>query len=149
MQNWNITINQVFIIAKFQCRKYSMYLPIFYWFYSFLQNQRKSIAAGMTGGASMFDRPGMGGSIAFRNSMTATLFSFNKENNTENSIGKKHALKKYDQFIRNTSCFCTVWFSQEHIFCYFNNGKRSIFDPEKSLKLPKILFFSVRKLHFW
>ena len=23
-------------------------------------------------------------------------------------IGKKHALKKYDQFVRNTSCFCTA-----------------------------------------
>ena len=23
-------------------------------------------------------------------------------------IGKKHALKKYDQFVRNTSCFCTM-----------------------------------------
>ena len=23
-------------------------------------------------------------------------------------IGKKHALKKYEQFIRNTSCFCTM-----------------------------------------
>ena len=27
---------------------------------------------------------------------------------TKASIGKKHALKKYDPFIRNTSCFCTV-----------------------------------------
>ena len=26
----------------------------------------------------------------------------------EAAIGKKHALKKYDQFIRNTSCFCTM-----------------------------------------
>ena len=24
-------------------------------------------------------------------------------------IGKKHALKKYDQFVRNTSCFCTMY----------------------------------------
>ena len=65
------------------------------------------------------------------------------------SIGKKHSLKKYDQFVRNTSCFCTVWFSQEHIFCNFNNGKKSIFSPEKSVKQPKILFFSVQKLQFW
>ena len=64
----------------------------------------------------------------------------------ESRIGKKHALKKYDQFVRNTSCFCTVRFSQEHIFCNLNNGKKSIFTPEKSLKLPKIPFFSVRKL---
>ena len=38
-------------------------------------------------------------------------------------IGKKHALKKYDQFTLNTSCFC----SKYHIcaisrnFCYKNN----------------------------
>ena len=24
------------------------------------------------------------------------------------SLGKKHALKKYDQFVQNTSCFCTM-----------------------------------------
>ena len=24
------------------------------------------------------------------------------------NIGKKHALKKYEQFVRNASCFCTV-----------------------------------------
>ena len=42
------------------------------------------------------------------------------------SIGKNHALKKYDQFVQNTSCF-----SQEHIFCNFNNGKKSIFAPKK------------------
>ena len=24
------------------------------------------------------------------------------------TLGKKHALKKYEQFIRNTSCFCNV-----------------------------------------
>ena len=62
----------------------------------------------MTGGASMFDRPGMGGSIAFRNSMTATLFSFNKnENNTENSIGKKQIIKILTIYLAlNTSYFC-------------------------------------------
>ena len=32
------------------------------------------------------------------------------------AIGKKHALKKYDQFVRNTRCFCNVWFSQENTF---------------------------------
>ena len=53
--------------------------------------QRKSMAAGMTGGASMFDRPGMGGSIAFRNSISATLFSFNKDT-TESSIGSAGSL---------------------------------------------------------
>ena len=36
-----------------------------------------------------------------------------------------------------------------HDFYIFKNGKNSIFAPEKSLKLPKILFFSVRKLQFW
>ena len=29
---------------------------------------------------------------------------------------------------------------QKHIFCYFKNGKKSIFAPEKSLKLPKMQF---------
>ena len=46
---------------------------------------------------------------------------------------------------------------QRNIICIFKNGKKSIFAPEKSLKLPKILvFFSVRicifgsfKLFFW
>ena len=36
-----------------------------------------------------------------------------------------------------------------HDFYIFKNGKNSIFAPEKSLKPPKILFFSVRKLQFW
>ena len=27
----------------------------------------------------------------------------------ESRIGKEHALKKYDQFVRNTSCFCTMY----------------------------------------
>ena len=30
---------------------------------------------------------------------------------------------------------------QKHIFCNFKKVKKSIFAPEKSLKLPKILFF--------
>ena len=30
---------------------------------------------------------------------------------------------------------------QKHIFCYFKTGIKSLFAPEKSLKLPKILFF--------
>ena len=30
------------------------------------------------------------------------------ENNHDKTIGNRHALKKYDQFVRNTSCFCTM-----------------------------------------
>ena len=45
----------------------------------------------MTGGASLFDRPGMGGSIAFRN----TLFSFEKEG-LEGSIGSAGSLVNED-----------------------------------------------------
>ena len=30
------------------------------------------------------------------------------EEDITETIGKKHALKKYDQFFRNTSCFCTM-----------------------------------------
>ena len=40
---------------------------------------------------------------------------------------------------------------QKHIFCHFKNGKKSIFAPEKSLKLPKMQFsdfFLVQKLIF-
>ena len=40
-----------------------------------------------------------------------------KKNKTlKGEIGKKHALKKYDQFVRNTSCFCTmcVIFTRTH-----------------------------------
>ena len=29
---------------------------------------------------------------------------------------------------------------QKHIICIFKNGKKSIFAPEKSLKLPKMQF---------
>ena len=32
--------------------------------------------------------------------------------NMAKTKGKKHALNKYEQFIRNTSCFCCVKFSQ-------------------------------------
>ena len=35
--------------------------------------------------------------------------------------------------------FLTFSKVQKHIFCYFKNGKKSIFAPVKSLKLPKIL----------
>ena len=31
---------------------------------------------------------------------------------------------------------------QKHIFCNFKNGKKSIFAPEKSLKLPKLQFLN-------
>ena len=40
---------------------------------------------------------------------------------------------------------------QKHIFCSFKNRKKSIFAPEKSLKLPKLQFsdfFLVQKLIF-
>ena len=37
---------------------------------------------------------------------------------------------------------------QKSSICIFKNGKKLIFAPEKSLKQPKILFFSVLKLHF-
>lgn len=46
----------------------------------------------MTGGASIFDRPGIG-SFAFRNSMSASLFSaFNNNDNNESSIGSAGSL---------------------------------------------------------
>ena len=50
----------------------------------------------------------------------------NNNNNLENgnNIGKKHALKKYDQFTQNTSCFwgCITPVVQFHeILCYKNN----------------------------
>ena len=38
---------------------------------------------------------------------------------------------------------------QKHIFCHFKHGKKSIFAPETSLKLPKMQisdFFLVQKL---
>ena len=45
---------------------------------------------------------------------------------------------------------------QKNIICIFKNGKKSIFAPEKSLKLPKMQFFWTRKnrisrlkLHFF
>ena len=50
--------------------------------------------------------------------------------NSAPDIGKDHALKS-------------------KIFCDFKNGKQSVFVPEKSLKLPKILFCSAQKLHIW
>ena len=56
------------------------------------QHQRKSLAPGLTGGASIFDRPGIG-SMAFRNSVSASLFSFNNnETNKDNSIGSAGSL---------------------------------------------------------
>ena len=57
--------------------------------FTHFQNQKKNSA--MTGGASLFDRPGMGGSIAFRN----TLFSFEKEG-LEGSIGSAGSLVNED-----------------------------------------------------
>ena len=39
---------------------------------------------------------------------------------------------------------------QKSIICIFKNGKKSIFAPEKSLKLPKIKFLDWKKEHdFW
>ena len=41
--------------------------------------------------------------------------------------------------------------STKHIICIFKNGKKSIFAPEKSLKLAKMQFFDfflVQKLSF-
>ena len=37
---------------------------------------------------------------------------------------------------------------QKNIICIFKNGKKSIFAPEKSLKLPKILFFQSKNCIF-
>ena len=37
---------------------------------------------------------------------------------------------------------------QKSIICIFKNGKKSIFAPEKSLKLPKILFFQSKNCIF-
>ena len=45
----------------------------------------------MTGGASMFDRPGIG-SMAFRSNMSASLFSFSNEANKDSSIGSAGSL---------------------------------------------------------
>ena len=42
------------------------------------------------------------------------------------TIGKKHALKKYDQFVRNTSCF-----SQEHIFAISIMAKNQFLHQKK------------------
>jgi len=67
----------------------------------FLQNQRKSLAPGLTGGASIFDRPGIG-SMAFRNSVSASLFSFNNNNNEankDNSIGSAGSLAAEEEDI--------------------------------------------------
>ena len=38
---------------------------------------------------------------------------------------------------------------QKHIFCYFKNGKKSTFAPEKSLKPPKMHFFAWKIRIFW
>lgn len=48
----------------------------------------------MTGGASIFDRPGIG-SMAFRHSVSASLFSFNNDEGVakENSIGSAGSLE--------------------------------------------------------
>ena len=70
-------------------------------FNSKFQNQRKSLAPGLTGGASIFDRPGIG-SMAFRNSVSASLFSFNNNNNEankDNSIGSAGSLAAEEEDI--------------------------------------------------
>ena len=38
---------------------------------------------------------------------------------------------------------------QKHIFCIFKSGKKSIFAPEKSLKLPKMQYSVWKKQDFW
>ena len=51
--------------------------------------------------------------IEFVKSKALAIKKANNYNFTSDDIGKKHALKKYDQFVRNTSCFCTMYnFSQ-------------------------------------
>ena len=66
-------------------------------FFSF---QRKSLAPGMTNGSSIFET-GLG-SIAFRKSMTASLFSFeNDKNGKDNSIGSAGSLAEEEDYSNN------------------------------------------------
>ena len=62
------------------------------------------MAPGLTGGASIFDRPGIG-SMAFRNSVSASLFSFNNgnESNKDNSIGSAGSLAAEDDEIEDNT----------------------------------------------
>ena len=66
-----------------------------------MQAPRKSLATGMTGGASIFDRPGIG-SMAFRHSVSASLFAFDSDKNgnkneNENSIGSAGSIADEDE----------------------------------------------------
>ena len=88
-------------------------------FNSKFQNQRKSLAPGLTGGASIFDCPGIG-SMAFRNSVSASLFSFNNNNNEankDNSIGSAGSLAAEEEDIDGK--VITGLEFQIHLFYYF------------------------------
>ena len=45
-----------------------------------------------------------------------------------------------DTIARHSALKLEKKYNFKHIFCYFKNGKKSIFAPEKSLKLPKMQF---------
>ena len=67
-----------------------------------------------------------------------TILSYLNINNTYYKINKYYEcnfLELYDALKLEKSAISKV---QKHIICYFKNGKKSIFTPEK-----------VRKLHFW
>jgi len=65
-----------------------------------LFQQRKSLATGMTNGSSIFET-GLG-SIAFRKSMTASLFSFENEKNAkDSSIGSAGSLAEEEDYSNN------------------------------------------------
>ena len=108
-QVWKIQISFIFLLAffwifiKFFCNLLASFCAFSYialTFLGFFSFQRKSLAPGMTNGSSIFET-GLG-SIAFRKSMTASLFSFeNDKNGKDNSIGSAGSLAEEEDYSNN------------------------------------------------
>ena len=49
------------------------------------------------------------------------------------SVGKKHALKIYDLFIRNTSCFCTMCDCHKNTFFAISKMAKNLFLHQKKV----------------
>ena len=80
-------------------------------------------------------------------SITNPVIFHQKQNSNQKDIAEKYDEVSINASLELSDTQCSkiekssaISKVQKHIFCYFKNGKKSIFAPEKSLKLPKMQF---------
>ena len=74
-------------------------------------------------------------------SITDVIIEDNRRRHVTLLLSERHSALKLEK-----SAISKV---QKSIICIFKNGKKSIFAPEKSLKLPKMQFLDWKKKDFW